>query len=332
MTGTSVQDNRLEWIDRMKAIGIYLMVLGHFYSVGEKFIYVFHVPLFFVISGFLNKKEIDAHVFWRKLWYNLTVPMLLMVLVNFLYIYALLLISGTSSHANAYWLVRNVVFGMVAGLDALWFVYTLILLKIIYQFCHSDRLFFALIAVMLPLAYIYNNSDLSGYPFFLKEPNSVVDLCTAYPFFALGVLLRNYKEMINVLNNKVMLIAAFVCGLLLVALCYTYNGYVGMFRCDYGGSIFLFLVGGIAGTVMIWTLSMLFGCASRGVAIISRGTIIILGFHKILIDLARTFFSPSVFDVVFATLILLLFIPLIIAIENYFPLMAGKYRIKYKNG
>ena len=45
MAETIVRDNRLAWIDWMKALGIYLIVLGHFYSVGEKFIYVFHVPL-----------------------------------------------------------------------------------------------------------------------------------------------------------------------------------------------------------------------------------------------------------------------------------------------
>ena len=105
-----------------------------------------------------------------------------------------------------------------------------------------------------------------------------------------------------------------------------------MYHCNYGGNMFLFLVGALAGTIMIWALSKFLGFAPKGLVVISRGTIIILGFHKILIDLARTFFTPSVYDVVFATLILLLFIPLIIAIENYFPLMAGKYRIKYKNG
>lgn len=328
MVVKSVRENRLEWIDWMKALGIYLIVLGHFYSIGEKFIYVFHVPLFFVISGFLNKKEVDGQLFWKKLWYNLAVPMLIMAVINFVYHCILQFFNGLFSPADAYWFVRNIAFGMVAGLDMLWFVYTLIFLKIIHQFCHSDRFFFALIVVMLALAYVYNHSDLSGLPFFLKEPNAVVDLCTAYPFFALGVLLRNFKEVINALNNKAMLIATFACGLLLVALCYAYNGNVGMFRCDYGGSIFLFLVGGVAGTVMMWSLSVLFGCAPKVIAIISRGTIIILGFHKMLIDLVWVFFTPSVLDVFFAVLILLLFIPFIIATEKYFPLMAGKYRIK----
>ena len=325
---TLTPGKRYDWIDWMKALGIYLIVLGHFYSVGEKFIYIFHVPLFFVISGFLNKKEVDGRVFWRKLWYNLAVPMLLMAVLNFCYHCILMAFNGSLAIVDAYWFVRNLAFGMVAGLDTLWFVYTLILLKIIYQFCHSDKLFYYLTVIMLALAFAYNHNDFSGYPFFLNEPNAIIDVCTAYPFFAFGVLMRNYKEILNALNNKVVFIAAFACGLLLVSLCSMYNGYVGLFGCNYGGNILLFLVGAIAGTVMIWALSKLLGSSPKIINIVSRGTIIILGFHKILIDLVWIFFTPSVFDVVFAILITLLFIPLIIATEKYFPLLAGKYRIK----
>lgn len=325
---TLTPGKRYDWIDWMKALGIYLIVLGHFYSVGEKFIYIFHVPLFFVISGFLNKKEVDGRVFWRKLWYNLAVPMLLMAVLNFCYHCILMAFNGSLAIVDAYWFVRNLAFGMVAGLDTLWFVYTLILLKIIYQFCHSDKLFYYLTVIMLALAFAYNHNDFSGYPFFLNEPNAIIDVCTAYPFFAFGVLMRNYKGILNALNNKVVFIAAFACGLLLVSLCSVYNGYVGLFGCNYGGNILLFLVGAIAGTVMIWALSKLLGSSPKIINIVSRGTIIILGFHKILIDLVWIFFTPSVFDVVFAILITLLFIPLIIATEKYFPLLAGKYRIK----
>lgn len=332
MSETRVRDNRIEWIDWMKALGIYLIVLGHFYSIGEKFIYVFHVPLFFVISGFLNKKEADGRVFWRKLWFNLAVPMLLMAVMNFCYHCILMAFNGSFAIVDVYWFVRNLAFGMVSGLDSLWFVYTLILLKIFYQFCHSDKLFYCFTAIMLALALVYNHNDYSGYPFFLKEPNAIIDLCTAYPFFAFGVLMRNYKDILNALNNKMVLIAAFACGLLFVLLCGVYNGYVGLYGCNYGGNILLFLVGAIAGTVMIWALSKFFGCSPKIINIISRGTIIILGFHKIMIDLVWAFFTPSVLDVVFAILITLLFTPFIIAIENYFPLMAGKYRIRNKNG
>ena len=331
MAETRVRDNRIEWIDWMKALGIYLIVLGHFYSVGESFVYVFHVPLFFVISGFLNKKETDGRVFWKKLWYNLAVPMLIMAVINFAYHSILQFFNGSFSPADAYWFVRNVAFGMVSGFDTLWFVYTLILLKIIYQFCHSSKCFYAFIAVMLALAYVYNHSDLSGMLFFLNEPNAVVDLFTAYPFFALGVFLRNYKEMLVAMNNKAILVAMFACGLLLVTLCSMYNGSVGVYRCNYGVNLFLFLTGAVAGTVMVWALSKFLGYAPKTISVISRGTIIILGFHKIMIDFVWAFFTPSVFDVVFAILIIVLFIPFIVIIEKYFPLMAGKYRIISRN-
>ncbi len=121
---------------------------------------------------------------------------------------------------------------------------------------------------------------------------------------------------------------AFAIGLLFVLLCNQKNGFVGMYRCNYGGNIFFFLLGGIAGIVIVWALSKSLGQAPKAIRVISRGTIIILGFHKILIHLVRTTFTQSVFDIAFAVLLLLLFIPLIIASEKHFPLLVGKYRVQ----
>ena len=59
---------RMVWIDWMKAIGMYLIVLGHFFAIGHKFVYVFSVPIFFVISGFLSKREANQKEFWKKIF------------------------------------------------------------------------------------------------------------------------------------------------------------------------------------------------------------------------------------------------------------------------
>lgn len=327
MAVTSVQGCRLEWIDWMKTIGIYLVVLGHFDSYGNDFIYAFHMPLFFIISGFLCKKEDNQGIFWKKLWFNLVVPMLIIAAANFVYACILQLIDGSFEFKTFYWFVRNVLFGMVSGFDNLWFVYTLILLKIIFQYCRSSVLFYALTVVMLTLAYIYNNYDLSAFPFFMKEPNAIVDVCTAYPFFALGILLHDYKAILKEWNHKGMLVLMGVCGFLLVFICCSYNGSVGLHCSDYGGNMLLCLLGGVSGSMMVFAVSKLLGHASKYVVIISRGTIIILGFQKIIIALVRAFFPASYADIVFAFIIVILFIPLIIWTERYFPLMAGKYRI-----
>ena len=328
MVAVTSCSKRLDWIDWMKSLGIYLIVLGHVYSVGQKFIYVFHVPLFFMISGFLTKREDDRRVFWKKLWYNLVVPMLLMAVANCVYASIVQLFVGTFEWKTFYWFARNVLFGMVSGFDNLWFVYTLTLLKIIFQYCSSNKLFYSLTIVMLALAYLYNTLDLSGFPFFLKEPNSIIDVCTAFPFFVLGIYGRNYKVLFNEWNNKAMLMLIFVCGILFVIISMSYNDGVGLHCCYYGGNILVFLLGGVSGSLMVYAISKLLGHASSMVAVISRGTIIILGFHKLIIDFIWLFFPASYLDIVFAALIVVLFAPLIIATEKYFPLVAGKYRIK----
>lgn len=53
---------RKNWIDWCKAFALYLVVLGHFSPVDNLtlWLYTFHIPLFFIISGYLcSKKEMS---------------------------------------------------------------------------------------------------------------------------------------------------------------------------------------------------------------------------------------------------------------------------------
>lgn len=52
-----VDSKRLQWIDTLKAIGITLVFLGHSGAPFHDGIYLFHMPLFFIISGFLWNTE-----------------------------------------------------------------------------------------------------------------------------------------------------------------------------------------------------------------------------------------------------------------------------------
>lgn len=63
-------------IDVMKGIGIILMVIGHMhYSHSiEKFIYGFHMPLFFWISGYLYKPPTAIKVFIARKAKGLILP------------------------------------------------------------------------------------------------------------------------------------------------------------------------------------------------------------------------------------------------------------------
>jgi len=72
---------RIGWIDFAKGVAIILMVLGHAVVTSplKKFIFVFHMPFFFVMAGFLlnlNKwgGAENFNAFAAKLFKRLLVP------------------------------------------------------------------------------------------------------------------------------------------------------------------------------------------------------------------------------------------------------------------
>ena len=76
--------NRIEQVDILKGIGIILVILGHVTHNKDlfSFIYAFHMPLFFIVSGmFLHDKQ----GFIRKQAKSLLIPYLSFGLLSFVY-------------------------------------------------------------------------------------------------------------------------------------------------------------------------------------------------------------------------------------------------------
>ena len=103
-----------------------------------------------------------------------------------------------------------------------------------------------------------------------------------------------------------------------------------MYDATCGNNIFLFLLGGIAGTCAVYIISYLLKDYNpTAILIISKGTIIILGFHQLFIrlfDRLPAVCHSPIAESVAALLILLAFIPIIRLSENYFPVLLG-YRV-----
>ncbi len=53
---------KLYYIDVLKGMGILMVILGHasFHRYATYFVYLFHMPLFFIISGFLDRMKYDS--------------------------------------------------------------------------------------------------------------------------------------------------------------------------------------------------------------------------------------------------------------------------------
>lgn len=308
----------------MKFIGMYFIIIGHFFPVFDLYIYVFNVPLFFIISGFLSKKESDSQLFWRKIWYNLIGPMLLIVLLNFI---ISLIKNGNFDIKSVCYVVRDALLGFHYIYGTCWFIVSLAILKIIHQYS-GRKCLLLLIPLSLLLAYAYNHIDFREVPNFLRRPNSVINVCNAYLFYVFGVIVGENKRLIDCTDNKIVLSLLILTGLALVYICGKSNGYVWMYRCGYGRSLLLFLIGGISGTCCIFAISKTLGKAPKSVLAISTGTVIVLGFHQHMISLIRTYLQSSLLDYVYAFIILLLFIPVVRIAQKHCPFLIGKYRAK----
>ncbi|MEJ6482533.1 acyltransferase family protein [Nostoc punctiforme UO1] len=76
---------RIEWIDCWKGLAIITVVVGHIVNPVSKYIFWFHMPLFFFISGYLYSKKTDYSAFFKKKFLHLLVPYF-----SFLFLFTLL--------------------------------------------------------------------------------------------------------------------------------------------------------------------------------------------------------------------------------------------------
>ena len=74
-----MENKRLSWLDALRGFGIILITLGHLgcFELCERYIYSFHVPLFFFISGYLYKtKALPLKTYIKKKTMSILVPFL----------------------------------------------------------------------------------------------------------------------------------------------------------------------------------------------------------------------------------------------------------------
>lgn len=185
--------SRIVWIDWAKVIGIYLVILGHMPIHGKSLIYCFHMPFFFIISGYLYKhvpisKEIG------KSFRSLIVPY---------FIYSLLLFClWACIHSVTGKIVVDIALGNQELLPRifgpLWFVVSLIIMRIVCSLCNEKRLLIFMIitlciSVCLKTMNLLQDSYSNDY---LQLQTTLVCL----PFFLYGWVMRN-KDILGYANE-----------------------------------------------------------------------------------------------------------------------------------
>lgn len=280
------QCSRQNWADYTKAFAIWLMVLCHFGlrpASLVKFIFVFHMPVFFVISGYFDKGDSFSWALLKKSFKKVMIPYFFFSLCSFSicwispYLHPEIYHNGTipQTFVKAFIgmflmedLVRPYAF-MPTG--ALWFLVALFNIKILFSllilcWAKCRILIIGLVSLIVLIVLI-------KFPFF-----SIDSACLSLPFYIIGYFFKRYKFLDRVTSRMGMLSLSAVC-FAYVAIIGVRNGYISIDGCTVGNNIILFYINGTIGSLACIYFFRFADFENKYLQKIGSSTLTILGSH-----------------------------------------------------
>lgn len=330
--------NRLNWIDWAKVFAISCVVFGHIPQVPgsfpQYFIVTFHMPLFFFISGYLTKKEYICVDTIKKYWHTLIIPYFC---YNFLfYPYWILRHYIEAPNAGLFDYVKPIIgVFMLQGNSELyeplngvtWFIASLIGYKLILSVCNRVRYGYVVIFLFILITtvlYVYNQ-------FYLYIIDlTPVGFIRCLPFYFMGYYSKQYN-LVSATAQKNDGIIGFLCMCVSIIVFFSERDTCNMIM--YGlryWLVSLFAIFGILGIC-----KCLDGVRLKSIFNMSIGTIVIMGFHFILIGVTN-FVIEKILNIdgkiiypwYIACFLVLFFeallYPIILLFKNRYTFMLGK--------
>lgn len=277
------------WVDYAKAIGILLIVFGHLPNSEfvSSFIWTFHVPLFFFISGYLINTEHDAISYSKKIILRLVIPFIAMYLALELMDAIRYDISykelGKSIKAMLYG--SNAYPGFVRG--QMWFFPSIITVSLLFFFLVRKIPFSFLILLGISI-YFYSTGVINT---FLSLDLSLLGL----NFYVCGFLFKRVKakEALNKMKTIFWLPGLIVFYFALLDFAKIGNVW-------YGGDKYMFsFFGALFGIAMVLFLSEILARIIKGnriVRFLSNNTLFIMAFHLEAYPIANKFMDGVLTD------------------------------------
>lgn len=296
---------RIAHFDQMKGIGIILVIMGHVmqFSFGISHssvvnaLGIFHMPLFFVVSGYFTYKmnlEYRIHdVLIRLLSRSI---MLLIPLIVWTSIFVLLkkldFILFCKSNFGVYWF-----------LWILWLLFVIFLVLDYISQKHQFKLIGDIFLFGIPyLSIIY----IEIYSNFDGTVNPISYLTTYYRYFAMGFFMKKYAFLSKLFLNNVTYAIGFIAF------------FVQWYFCDIH-NLFLIFLGGTGAVLVLWIFLQYHNKDtywSKVLATVGRRTLPIYCIHYLLIpnisnyihrflDMSNAFFLQFVCSLIVSILILI---------------------------
>lgn len=335
----------IRYINYAKVIGILLMIIGHIWTVDptiRQFIYSFHMPLFFIMAGFLYKR-VPIKERLRKDWRALLLPFFLVNLICMVIRLLIPTILEPGYEVGSHFLKQMGAilvgesipsFGLEPVCGPSWFILAIFYLHMLsYLLPEKDRYpqhFFAsgwvLVAVTVVTSWTLSNNN-------INLPGPIDSAVMAFPFFWFGLKLRRLDNQFRPFSTArlLALIGACIATTLILS---RLNGNVDINALKFGNNLTVYYLCGVIGSLMVIFICILVEQKNlvRREAfplVISSGTIVIVGFHRFFIAVFEIVTSglwkeiiPWI-SIIYAAVILIAFYPIILLCKRYFPALTG---------
>lgn len=297
------EQSRVTYIDLAKAIGIYLVILGHVVNVGtpvKTILYTFHMPLFFILSGMTYKWSSNNS--WQTIKERLTrnASVLLIPYLLFALIYSKLTFPNLAYIGYSSWKTLR----MAGSLSSLWFlmalfmshVYLLVIFKLLPKKHEANTLVLVIIAIaLLAIGVLLPYGGKYGYPWMVN----VAFVGSAFMVF--GMLFR--KGVNKLVGLKLawrwsVLIVVMVFFILMIPVNHPSPSYVLMADGLYGNALYFTLTALLGSAVVILFSQITDSMFSRMsfVLWVGKNTLGIFLIHKFIVGGAQTIISNSGLD------------------------------------
>lgn len=330
--------SRINWIDWAKTIGICLVIIGHTHLSGYEykikyFIYLFHMPFFFLISGYLHKRNDDYKSYFRKTFASIIIPYFLL---NFLVFIFINIPSAIFSGDFNYYMRENFLSiftgsGFIPA-STCWFLLAIFWIRLLVYWLLKLKTVYIILVIFLIISIAYY-IDLSVVNF-VNIPYYITQALLVTPFYVAGYYLHKTRMLEKTTKYKYSLFSFF---LLLIIVCYKlqYPYVIDIWACKMGKDPILYYLGSFAGAFMLIFASQFFDRKTNSlVQTISTGIIFILATHQaIYVFITNIAFKEFVqFGITYSLVYCLSFIIfsyyMIRIIQKYCPILIGNRKIR----
>lgn len=329
-----MNQSKLNWIDSLKGLGVIIIIIGHILYNSQmtlllKMIYSFHVPLFFILSGFLdNRHKHSLPNYLNRRIKRIIFPYVVFVIISIPLMYYLINrgISFDEIMKGIVYFDSRIIFN-----EPLWYLFVLTEIYFVNAIINiNSRKLYVKITISVGLVIVaYICYLLKDDKLRILNHFGLNRLLVCGIFFTLGLILREindrYKDFLNYKPYVIVLI------FLVWSLTGFTNGKVSIYSMtlnNYG----LFIIAGISGSLFLILLFRKIIDGENFLCQIGNASIVFLGTQWLWIVPYRDYMADNGIEyTLWYDLLSVVAVVVYILIVLLFEVIVGKLKVKVKS-